>query len=223
MSKPIQKINKLFYGKWPYKIECRLTGAGLISALGEQRVRAWANRNGAPCYGTIPEKQQVIKFLDLLLPFLSKDIKLRGEGDRLNIFCMDATMKDTISAALVPYVYRTHGPRTQEELNFFLDNNRKTSLCNYLPHKKYQYKVYFKNSISIDLRKKFLVWVTSNHSNRTLISKSSIKWLNGNQSVQAPFMYVEDNKTLTMIGLFLGGNIKIEEFTLISSINTNQD
>jgi hypothetical protein len=39
--------------------------------------------------------------------------------------------------------------------------------------------------------------------------------------MQSPFMYVEDDKTLAMIGLFLGSNIKkVEEFILRSSISS---
>jgi hypothetical protein len=76
----------------------------------------------------------------------------------------------------------------------------------------------------INVRPKFLEWANK-YNSKTAIADSTQKWLEGRTSyVQSPFMYVEDDKTLAMFGLFLGNHVRIvEEFILRSSINTSLD
>jgi hypothetical protein len=59
------------------------------------------------------------------------------------------------------------------------------------------------------------VWANK-YDGKIEISDSSYNWLRGSKwYVQDPFMYVEDDKMLSMAGLFLSGHIKkVEEFIL---------
>jgi hypothetical protein len=67
----------------------------------------------------------------------------------------------------------------------------------------------------IDTRPKFLEWAKK-YGSGVSIADSTNRWLAGKTVyVQAPFMYVEDDKTLAMFGLFLGNNVRIvEEYVL---------
>jgi hypothetical protein len=39
------KSNKLYYGKWPFKLECRIKGANKITNLGLEKARDWCLGN----------------------------------------------------------------------------------------------------------------------------------------------------------------------------------
>jgi hypothetical protein len=220
-----QKINKLYYGKWPFKIECILPRSSMIVRLGVEDTRKWA---GGADYGWITasyeERKGVLEFLNAIEAYLSKDIQIRTEGSHFNIFCKDRSLNNAIIKAVDKWIKATHGPDSDKELEFMLASGQKKVVCNKFPHDKFRYKINFKTNMNIDARPKFLEWAEK-YTEKIYIADSTKRWLKGKTSyVQAPFMYVEDDKTLAMFGLFLGNNVRIvEEFILRSSINTSLD
>lgn len=164
-------------------------------------------------------KENLVRFLDHVEPFLDKDLQVRAEGAHFNIFCRDVLLRDRIVKALNEWITDVYGPETDEELAFIMSNSNKKVVCNNLPYEQYRYKVYIKTSMPAVSRGQFLSWIKK-YPDTTHISDSSQYWLNNQKYwMQSPFMYVEDDKTLAMIGLFLGHNVKkVEEFILRSSI-----
>jgi hypothetical protein len=164
-------------------------------------------------------KESLIRFLDHVEPFLDKDLQIRTEGAHFNIFCRDTLLRDRIIKALNEWITDVYEPESDEELAFIMSNSNKKIVCNNLPYEQYRYKVHIKESMPVTNRSQFLSWVLK-YPDTIHLSNSSRGWLNNKMSwMQAPFMYVEDDKTLAMIGLFLGHNIrKVEEFILRSSI-----
>jgi hypothetical protein len=54
------------------------------------------------------------------------------------------------------------------------------------------------------------------------VSKSSKEWLQGDKRwIYNPFVYVKDNKTMTIVGLYTSGSVKrVEEFILRENLMT---
>ena len=226
--------SKLFYNKWPYKIECYIIGAGRLRwqgvettkkfCLGKSTPRLWNWQSNDKL--NKEDKDALLAFTTGLEPFLElKDqLQTRVEGRRYNIFCKDPVLLENIYKAVAPWVERVSGPTTEEELDYLLDNGHKKILRDVLPKDGYKYKVYIRESWSLEGRAAFAEWADK-FPDTINISQSSKKWLDGKQRwLYNPFMYVKDNKTLTMVGLFTSGNVKrVEEFVLRSSINTCLD
>jgi len=229
----IQKLNssKLFYNKWPYKIECYIFGASKLKWLGVESTKDYCQGKPTPSLWSWQSKDKLNKndqaallaFTIGLEPFLAlKDqLQVRVEGRRYNIYCKDTVLLEQIYNAVTPWVQTVSGPTTEEELNYMLDNGHRKILRDVLPKDIYQYRIYFKESWKIEDRIKFLAWATKN-PNIVDISKGSKEWLAGGKRwVYNPFIYVKDAHTLTMVGLHSSGNVKrVEEFILRENLVT---
>lgn len=199
----------------------------MIIRIGPAKFRIWIeNVDNYRYWGTNQKvttetKKNLIRFLNLVEPFLDGDLQVRAEGNHFNIFCRDIILRDRIIKALNEWITDVYGPETDEELAYIMSSSNKKVVCNNLPYEQYRYRVYINTSMPIDSRSQFLSWVKK-YTETTCVSDTSQRWLNNKINwMQAPFMYVEDDQTLTMIGLYLGHNIKkVEEFVLRSSINT---
>ena len=229
----IQKLtsSKLFYNKWPYKIECYIIGASRLRwqgvettkefCLGKSTPRLWNWQSNDKL--NKEDKDALLTFTTGLEPFLTlKDqLQTRVEGRRYNIFCKDRILLENIYNAVAPWVQQVSGPTTEEELDYLLDNGHKKILRDILPKDGHKYKVYLRESWSLEGRAAFAEWADK-FPNTINISKSSKKWLDGGQRwLYNPFMYVKDEKTLTMVGLFASGNVKrVEEFILRENLMT---
>jgi hypothetical protein len=197
----------------------------MIVRLGAEDTRRWARGEIKDWHrATILEKLEVVKFLDVIEPYLNKDLQVRAEGSHFNFFCKDRALKDAIVKDTSAWLRSVNGPETDEELTFMVSSGKKKVVCSSFPYDKFRYKINFKTNMPFDTRPTFLEWAKK-YGNKISIADSTNRWLAGRTAyVQAPFMYVEDDKTLAMFGLFLGNNVRIvEEFILRSSININLD
>jgi hypothetical protein len=168
-------------------------------------------------YYNKPAPKEFLAFINAVEPFIERkeEIQIRVEGAHFNLFCKDPAILEEIDNALSKWVHKIVGPTTLEELEFMMSNGHKKILRDELPKLKYRYRVFFKSKFPADKRSSFLVWANK-YYDKIEISDSSYDWLKGTKwYVQDPFMYVEDDKMLSMAGLFLSGYIKkVEEFIL---------
>ena len=224
----IQKLksSKLHYNKWPYKIACSIDGATRLTYLGVDSVRLFCTgkrTESMPFWMrkskmSAEDKEQLLLFTDKVEPYLdlkkTKQGQIRAEGRHFNIFCKDPVLLETIHTALEPWVQGVYGPTTKEELDFMLDNGHKKILRDVLPKDVYRYKVYFKDRWPVHDRKEFIIWADK-FPEKISITDGSRKWVNGDNWTYNPFMYVKDDKTLSIVGLMISGHVKkVEEFVL---------
>jgi hypothetical protein len=222
MKTQIQKLksSKLFYNKWPYKVECRQVGASRIVHSGVDAVREWCATGKGMSFDRTSalqiNKADYLEFTNLVAPFLSNpDVKIRVEGSHFNLFCIDKSILEIIDNDLNKWIRKISGPTTDEELAFMLSNGHKKILRDVFPKEKYKYRIYFKSRFPADKRSSFVMWADK-YGDKLDISETSRRWLIGNRHyTQDPFMYVEDDKMLSMVGMYLSGYIKkVEEFIL---------
>lgn len=220
----VLKTKKLFYNKWPFKIECRLKGSNYIARIGSQRFIEWLDDPNGFHFLDVKKGHDAIalkKFATIFSQFEDKDIQVRGEGYHFSVFVKDEALLKELETKLKSWVYSITRPESDQELEFLISNSAKKTLCDRLPHEKYRYKVTLKENTPLETRSKFVDWL-GKYDDRVRVSNSSKLWLYGEKMwVQAPFFYVETDKHLSMVLLYLGNHIrKTEEFILKTSINT---
>jgi len=213
------KSSKLFYGKWPYKVICRVEGA-------------WAIRYGGSYIRDIIigkeftkniNKSRLKKFIKLAEPFLIDTIKKRCESSICTFYCADLALYDNIKDKLEEFIIEVVEPGNQEELDFLTNATAKKVVCDHLPHNLYRYKISIKATTPANIRTSFKSWI-ANYGGNIKTSYSTDRWFASLRNYGQPFIYVKDSPMLTMVSMFLGGNIsKIEEYVPRSSINTSID
>lgn len=213
------KTSKLFYSKWPYKVACYIENVNTV--ISNTKRVATNNWYGYRRKVTPEQQLQLDAFGKAVRPLLKKDIKFRVEQNHFNIFCSDIKTLTQINKRLKPWIQNIYGPTSNEELEYLTANGHKKRVCDKFPKGIYQYRVYFKTSMPDTMRESFLNWALK-YEGKLALSASTKKWCEGNHRYfQAPFMYVKDGATLSMVGLFLATNLKlVEEFVLRESINT---
>lgn len=164
-------------------------------------------------------------FYEVVQPYLkNENIKTRVEGNHFNLFCNDLALVTEISQKLKTWVKSITGPTTQDEIDFLKEHGNKKVLCKKLPHSRYRYKIFLKSgSMNPESRSNFHKWSLS-HNEKIKFTPSVERWLCGRQSWSGtnPFFYVENEKLLAMIGLYLGNHIKqIQEYVCTDMVVEN--
>jgi hypothetical protein len=220
MNPPLLTTNKLFYKKWPYKVECLLHRVSLIKHVGPEKFAIWISRSRHGISDS--DAAELKKFFKCVNPFLKEDLRIRAEGSHFSLFCGDKDLFNQIRKKLKRWVVKAYSPANDEELAFMLNHANKKILCDRFPKELYQYRIYVNVKMNLNSRDGFLTW-TNRYGDRIDISTTTKSWLKGfNHQGVVPFLYVKDSAMLTMVLLFLGNNVKrFEEFILRASINTN--
>jgi hypothetical protein len=168
-----------------------------------------------PAYGSRNiDKKKLLEFLDAVEPFINNDkTQIRIEGAHFNLFCTDIELLEDVDDKLHPWIRKIQGPKTSDELTQILSNGHKKHLCDWYPKGRYQYKITLKENIKEQNRAQLLLFL-SNHEKNIEISKTTLRWLEGNRYwAQQPFFYVKDEKTLSIVCLAAGDKIKqIDEY-----------
>lgn len=216
------KTHKLFYKKYPFKINIAYAGSANISRLGVLRTQAWidGNPNDRWAFKGV-DKEDVQIFLDSFKE-INDSVFTRAEGRNLSIFAEDRTSADKVLKYMQKWVVCITEPASDEEYNFLKENGHKKVLCNNYPKGgKFRYRVYLKPNITQVQREQFYNW-TLKYTDKFHISNSTIQFLTNKRFfIQSPFFYVSDQPTLSMVGLFLGDKVqRVEEFIVRASINT---
>ena len=213
------KSSKLFYGKWPYTVICRVEGAWAIR-YGSSYIKNVINGNE---FTRNINKSRLKTFVKLAEPFLIDTIKKRCESSICTFYCADLSIYDDMKDKLEEFIIEVVEPGNQEELDFLTNNTAKKVVCNALPHKLYRYKISIKATTPPNIRTSFKSWI-ANYGENIKTSHSTDRWFTSLRNYGQPFIYVKDSPMLSMVSMFLGGNIsKIEEYVPRSSINTSID
>jgi len=200
------KTNKLFYGKYPYKVILRNAGLNLFSLYGAIRlVKLLEGRELTINYNIDQVSlQDIAKFvIDC-----GKKIRTRVEGNRVSIFMYDKDIYNECIDRFKKVVVETHEPENEDTLQFLLENNKKV-ITTRLPHNRFRYKVYFK-IMSLNEGDTIIKWAENNKRVRLNTNpKYSLKY--GYNA----YLLVEDQPTITMLTLLATNKInRIEEYVV---------
>ena len=221
---PRNKTKKLYFAKWPYKIEFHVQGATMLRRMSIPKIRAWcslseAERKNDWWFRGI-NADELLRFVNALEPCLTDKHQLRAEYQTLNLYTSD---KDIISSAeqrCEEWATGVWEPASQEELELMLNNKRKV-VCDALPYNEFKYKVTLKERTPDTVKAQFISWAEG-YGDSVKFSNATLQWLQHRKIYcQTPFFYLKDDKLLTMCRLFLGNNIRFVEeyiprYTLIS-------
>jgi hypothetical protein len=218
---------KLFFRKWPIKIECYVRGSYRIHRFGPEKVIEWIDTNkktdigGWSMWDRFTDKPTLKEFAKKLIPFKGMDHQVRAENGHYNIFVKDKSLRDKLVKELQPWVMCVTEPGTDAEWDFLMNSSHKKVLCSELPYSKFKYKLIFNENYESTAKTRCLEWINK-YPDTMKVSGQTVRWLGGYYSyMQNPFMYIKDDKTLSMVLLYVSGNHKkVEEFILKDSINT---
>jgi hypothetical protein len=220
-----QKTSKLFYKKWPFKVECYLKGASRVKYNGCDQVIEWCQGTHHPKHPWWEEKELIkpllLEFAQTVKPYLDKEIQIRVEGARFNLFCKDPDLFHSAIKDFNKWITVITEPENDAECEYLLDSAKNKILCDEYPWGGYRYKVVMRESMPGESRMSFIGWL-QNYRGRIRISGATLAYMLGSKRwMQDPFIYVKDDATLSMVGLYLGNYCKkTHEYILKSSINT---
>jgi len=166
-------------------------------------------------------KSNLLEFINIIEPYFYQKgrLQFRSERSFFNIFTNDREVYDKLCHELKKYLRAIHEPKNDQEIKFLQEKHNKI-LCNHIPYKKYNYKIHIKNNIPLSFKEKFKIWIS--HYDKIYAPFTVKEWLSSSYNVyfQRPYVYAEDQPTLTMISLFLGDYLKkTEQFVVRSGIN----
>lgn len=209
----VLKTNRLFYRKYPYRVECSVKGAEYVKRQGLLEVLKFCDPNYKPpmyfIYRNFTANQKVIlaDFAREVTPLMKEGHQIRVEMNTMNFYLADRPTYEKIHKKLAPWVKSISEPASDDELEQ-LNSKNHLVMCDKLPHKKYGFKVMLKNNMSETHREKFVEWMR-NYGDAFRVAKATELWLYGRKYwCYDPYVYVESPKHLTMLGLYLGDKIK---------------
>ena len=222
---PRNRTKKLYFAKWPYKIEFRLQGATMLRRMSIPKIKAWCalseqeRKNDWWFRGV--DATELLRFVNALEPCLTSEHQFRAEYHTLNLYTRDKNIISSAEQQCKEWAVSVWEPGSQEELDLMLSNKRKV-VCDELPYGEYKYRVSLKERAPAPVKAQFKTWAEGYGDNTVKFSTSTVMWLRNEKTYcQTPFFYLKDDKLLTMCQLFLGHNIKFVEeyiprYTLIS-------
>jgi len=215
--------HKLFYKKYPFKINLSFKNSANICRLGILRTQSWIDGNNFDKWAfRDSERSEVQVFINCYKQIDFNNLHTRAEGKNVSIFAENRTDAYKIVELMEDWVVQLTEPASVSECEFLLENGHKKILCNALPKEgMHRYRVYIKQNMKLPMREKFYEWMQK-FPLKFNVSITTKKWLTGaSQYVQSPFFYVSDQQTLSMVGLYLGNHLqRVEEFIVRASINT---
>lgn len=224
----MQKLltKKLFFRKYPYKVELKCEGANYVRLRGlDHVIRSCENNEslvGTRYSWRLTREVDTValhKFAKAIKPFVEEGLKTRAEGSHYNFFVEDKQTFDKLVSTLKEFIISTSEPGSEEELKLLTENRRKV-VVDELPYGKFKHKIVFKTNWSQAKGQNFINWLQKYPEEDYKISRSSYEYLSGGtRYCQDPFMYITETKMLTMLQLFAGDNIKYaEEFVPRSTL-----
>jgi hypothetical protein len=166
------------------------------------------------------------KFIKIIKTVLTDSAyKFRLERNTISIFFQDVSFYNGIYESVSVWLKEFHSPASAEELHLLTTNTAKKIICNKLPHDRYQFKVTIKSSMDPNLRQSFKIWADK-YGEKFKFANHTLEWIRTGSKGYGwnPMVHVSDPAVLSLVVLFLSGNIgKVHEFVPRSSINTSLD
>ena len=168
---------KLFFSKWPYKIECNVNGAHLIKLNGvdwvkrfcidESSVKLPKNNYRYDSYKKI-EKPDLLNFANSVADYVDHEsVQIRNEGRIFNLYTDKLDIVHDLEKKLSWCIDCVYYPDSQEEAEF-LANNKNKVICDVIPYGKYTHKVTFKDRIPRDKRLQYWTWIIKYDQERNM-------------------------------------------------------
>lgn len=221
----VHRTNKLFYRKFPYKIELACKGAEYVKRFSHDEIGKLCSEKSPPSYFrfrdfTQKQKDALVTFSEKVSPLLNKGYQIRVEMNTVNFYLEDRSEYDSLLTHLSGLIKSVTEPASDEDLEKLFSKNH-IVVCDQLPHRKYAYKVMLTGNFPIEQREKLASWM-ENYGESFRIPRKTRHWLHGVGYCYDPFMYVESSKQLMMLHIYLGDKIrKTYEFVLRdTAINT---
>lgn len=209
--------NKLFYNKWIYKIVVRVRRRNhqynYFSFYPYSKVSAESEDVSIPTYLTLRSR--------LSAEFDHKKYTCRVEGQRASIFCNEKEVLDKIEKLCVDSVVSIYEPESSQEIDVLTNQTRRKVLCKRLPKQLYQFKFHIFPHMGPEAKLSFWEWTTKYDQTKICLTKGTRNWLTKHGYWSSCYGYAADEKTMSMICLYLGSNIRyIEEYVPRDSINS---
>ena len=217
----VSPTTKLFYGKYPYKIETRIKGAALVQRWDTAQLKQYCTGEFKPLmYGSwsASDKSILGNYIDAARDIFDLDFKTRAEHNTLSFFMSNADVYEAVKKSLANWIVSVTEPASEQDLESFKDK-RSTVLCDNFPHGMYKHKIYIRESMPAHTRQKFYTWIKS-YGEIVRYPKNTEQWLAGEKRyIQGPFIYVANGQQYTLVCMFLGEYIqKTEEFVLRNTV-----
>ena len=218
-----QKTKKLYYGKYPYKIELRVPGSYMIRDRNAEEIKNQTPSKNYYRFKKFSEQnhKNLVKFIDTAGDLLTnKKIKSRCESDTISFYSEEYSIHEAIHKKLSEWVIVVTEPENNASLKK-LTEKKHIVLCRSIPYGKFQYRVHLNPYMPREDRVKFHKWL-DNYKKYIGISTNCKEWLEGNYSwMNSPVINIQDNKHLAFIQLYLGKNLKKTEHYIVRSTLIN--
>lgn len=221
----IHKTKKLFYGKYPYRVEVKCPGVNLLYRYGLTEVQDFcSNKTDHWKFRKFNyvEKEKLSEIINLMPDYMDRKIKTRTEFDKLHFYLTDYAEYDKIYKHFEKWVYSITKPASDSELNQLFSKNH-IVLCDRIPYNLYVFKVILNECFLSEDKKADMLDYFLRHGDAYMIKPDTIKWLsNKMHHLYDPYVYVKDSKYLLMLQLYLGSAVmRTYEFALRdTAINT---
>ena len=206
------KTNKLFYGKWPYKITTKVDGCYVF-----RRWNFHLDFIEKTYFGSITskiqhgfDKKKLRKFFNAVAHLEGKEFQFRIDNNVMSFYLKDEELYELTATNLGEFVIHLTEPENSKELEVIVDD-KKIVLCNKYPHTRYKYRVFLTN-LNQNTKENFGNWLKNSKTKSIKLPDSLRRYFNNKENrylYTNNYFYVEDEKTLLMVQLLVGTNIKV--------------
>lgn len=224
-----QKTNKLFYGRWPYKITCRVLGINYFREQLKLPVNRILNDLDKKIFKInqsrrFDEKINVYKITDFINSaknFIENvDVKKRIEYNKIDLYFVDQNSFDQAKNKLTEWITAITEPHDENDLEKILQD-KKFVLCDQLPYKKYKFRIFFKN-MPEQIKLNLIQWAEKYGDD--IFIPNGMRKKKSNRYFVLQYFYVKDSKMITFVSLAASGYVRrTDEFVVRTDINTGQN
>lgn len=208
--------NKLFYDKWPYKITCKVPGITLLRSFGFKYICSLTDQNifnhNWHRYNkfNLTYLKNFINLADIYIN--DENIKRRIERNIISFYFLTKDKFDEFLEKLNQYIISVSEPLDNTNLDILQKDNRYI-ICDQLPHKKFKFKITFKD-MPPNIRKNLILWAEKYNNDDIYITKSTKIHFHGiKYHYGAHYFYIRDPKMISFITLAAAGYIRrIDKF-----------
>jgi hypothetical protein len=216
--------SKLFYGKYPYRIEIRIpnvTFHKLKDTDGLYTVCAYEYNSGLHFGYKLAEHADSLAISRVMKKIInSPNVKLRFEYFSIMIYAETVEMYEKILNMVDKWTASVCVPSNNDELSALI-SNKNIQIRKSLPFGNFQYKIHVDRKMPVEDRLKFYSWAKK-MPDHVKMNDRVLSWLSdptAKYSWSPYHIYVSSAKYLSIVHIYLGKNIiKIDEIIARSSV-----